>query len=1475
LFKANEKTYEDNYHSASNQGNTKRQKQRSEAKIWKQNIPLIVPVLDGAQNIKDIKAYNAPVVIRETTQGKKAYDILKIKENPKLAKALQNNREIVLNSLLQSKTFQPTIANNGSEHTVASQPEKSSPEGQEGKKYSISDLFTGSAAEYMQPSLHYVGTGEGAQVYGWGLYATDNEEIARWYADKDAEEKYGQTTLTYQGQTMNYYNLGKVSSSLGLTGLEEQAVRQIFNVGGIDKAIDSLEHEINHYKGDIEYYEGKEQYRVAESYRRELELSQKKLDFLKEHKEELVYKEGGTEGHRHLYRQTWFTNRVNKGEANLLDWSGRVTEEQKRQIQEALNKEPFFPDEWKKFFNRYDFKTNTGQELYNRLSFMIDSPRQTSEFLFRAGIDGIRYPANSHGQGDGSKGWNYVSFSDTNMRVDEHTVFSLTLKEEDVKKESPEFQEVYHRYRNTPQWMKAPNGKPSNLNERQWVQVRTPSFKKWAGDWEAWANSIGQRAAKSITEAVALVKSLGILNRDLENVTLGMKAQISGNGLSKMESETATEKSVSTRLHALAIANVDRLFQNAFTETTHSDTHGRKEVAQVHRLGSILLDPETDSFVPVMLTVVEYQQYGNKIYSIEAVDVQKYENSAGQLADSSKDDTQAPIAEFVKNITQYAKKVNSEGATKVVDENGEPLALWHGDRPSKNGSIYKYKNLANDQNSQSAGIYLTNDKSYAEGFNGEVRSFFVNIRNPWIGKVNEEDFASEDYDYEDMLNYMPRFAERMEDAIVDAAEKAVVRMEAEMDAEELKNDELYHEALDIKENRLDNWDFAGLLRESKQRIFAPEIAQAIDKVEDDFLNNNAAFATMFLQKWGYDGQYDSQISGQAPGVSQYVVFDPNQIKSATDNSGAFSTKDDHIQFSLVEKPSPQMTREFNDPDAYITTYRAAILQDGKLYPPMATDLKGVGKNEGMELGRIYQSDEHPELIDRKTGKFPLVSKSGRASGAGSDVLAAYAPYFHSSDSMLNDQFSVAYDKPDMVTVECRVLKSDLDSKYQAEGSPRYTGLWDWKAGPVSSKIFDNGARPVYLSRYIMPVRIVPNAEVASNIKQMLGDRDISIPANVVNDSLREELERAGVKVEGISGLKTVPPALEKYAKENGSELHETNRIFNEELENYDSLNTGHVFKLGIPGDLLQDYGFSTNPLELSKRVIETKSHDPAHPFTVQELKNLPEALQKPLAIFKYTDPAKLNLIVDLSIGEKKFLVGVQLDSTYRGNAVNNIRGLLPKDTHEWLNWIQQDKALYLDKEKIQALINQSGINLLKVGYLNLEVIKKIIREFDNSSHKVRKSVNNSSFNQHKYSLTPKQQVNPILQDGKVKQEYQDELDQYYQAKYTPQQVSHWAEEAKQWMDEINDWDKIINLIKRGHEPSGAVGTLVRKMVMNSDAYASLSEQDRADIDMAHILKGTAWGREGVARRLASMTLDSLPKINAFFAKMREHLGDTE
>ena len=44
--------------------------------------------------------------------------------------------------------------------------------------------------------------------------------------------------------------------------------------------------------------------------------------------------------------------------------------------------------------------------------------------------------------------------------------------------------EIERRAKEDGTWMKAPNGRRSNLSENQWVTVRTKQFKDWFGDWE-------------------------------------------------------------------------------------------------------------------------------------------------------------------------------------------------------------------------------------------------------------------------------------------------------------------------------------------------------------------------------------------------------------------------------------------------------------------------------------------------------------------------------------------------------------------------------------------------------------------------------------------------------------------------------------------------------------------------------------------------------------------------------------------------------------------------------------------------------------------------------------------------------------------------------------------------------------------------------------------------------------------------------
>lgn len=245
------------------------------------------------------------------------------------------------------------------------------------------------------------------------------------------------------------------------------------------------------------------------------------------------------------------------------------------------------------------------------------------------------------------------------------------------------------------------------------------------------------------------------------------------------------------------------------------------------------------------------------------------------------------------------------------------------------------------------------------------------------------------------------------------------------------------------------------------------------------------------------------------------------------------------KYSTDVDPNPVAFQEITDPalldkldsEKPIKAYRAMQMIDGKLYPPMAAVVDGE-RVQPAEIGRWYMADENPSLaipdIDSKTGiqkvdsegnpkyKFTL-DKGGKDSVTGkplTKVNAAYNPYWHASRSPLNDQFSSAYKRDNLVTVEVEIPESELTSGYKAEKAKDAVGEVDWKSGPVSSKLARLGnPRKVILSRYNKIVRVIPDSEIASDIASMLYGTNISIPSNTVTPSLRKELEKIGVSVD--------------------------------------------------------------------------------------------------------------------------------------------------------------------------------------------------------------------------------------------------------------------------------------------------------------------------------------------------------------------------
>lgn len=264
------------------------------------------------------------------------------------------------------------------------------------------ELYTGSAADFDKPSLAKVGTGQGSQVYGWGLYATTVRDVAEGY--KWENLKGG---ILLDGVRMSTF--GNTPYAL------------VANQGIGATSLDNVRERLVAWLNGSRTQRGRAQAEEA-------------LEFFDENRSRMQVITGN------VYEQTFFTDRAPGDESHLLKWYEPVTEEQKQWIADELNKSEADPkmkwvvtEDGLKLNNPYspDYPIKTGADAYQfaqtqaavlaKSKYPRDYPRLASELLARAGIDGIKYPVDSYGKTvkDGNKvGWNYVSFRDDNIRVD-------------------------------------------------------------------------------------------------------------------------------------------------------------------------------------------------------------------------------------------------------------------------------------------------------------------------------------------------------------------------------------------------------------------------------------------------------------------------------------------------------------------------------------------------------------------------------------------------------------------------------------------------------------------------------------------------------------------------------------------------------------------------------------------------------------------------------------------------------------------------------------------------------------------------------------------------------------------------------------------------------------------------------------------------------------------------------------------------
>lgn len=200
----------------------------------------------------------------------------------------------------------------------------------------------------------------------------------------------------------------------------------------------------------------------------------------------------------------------------------------------------------------------------------------------------------------------------------------------------------------------------------------------------------------------------------------------------------------------------------------------------------------------------------------------------------------------------------------------------------------------------------------------------------------------------------------------------------------------------------------------------------------------------------------------------------------------------------------------------------------------------------------------------------------------------------------------------------------------------------------------------------------------------------------------------------------------------GEDIEDVNKRFNERLESLkaDPKQKGGELKLGYPGTFLKDAGLGDSEIVLEYAKIERKSskeYKNDHPFDVEDIKDLPKAINAPIAVFDNTNgkEAGKTILTELQKDGKNFIVATRAaERRQKGGIVlevNEIKTLFPKEARGIVNWFNTGKTCNVDKEKaltwLGALRTHRGTWLTEQ---ELSSATNVVKDFDIEK---RKSLN--------------------------------------------------------------------------------------------------------------------------------------------------------
>ncbi|MCR5401186.1 MAG: Flp pilus assembly complex ATPase component TadA [Treponema sp.] len=507
-------------------------------------------------------------------------------------------------------------------------------------------------------------------------------------------------------------------------------------------------------------------------------------------------------------------------------------------------------------------------------------------------------------------------------------------------------QAVREMYHDTEMWLKAPNGKPTNLTEEQWVAVRTPNFKRWFGNWDYDENkkiTVVDMTNIDLTSQGINIKEISQLKEWLSENLIGRTIINDDSQIPTYFSNKGTKDSLKKR--GLEQRNAYSILDNMLKNAVYYDFEkgdGQKKHPYIYGQDVYYAAFKfNDGIYSVKIKCDVNSQSFNSTYKDHKVTEIKIADYAAHRLDSEQSKsyshisaTETPIAiqteaqertsarkeAYTVTISQLTGGVKP-GFSKVIDENGEPLVVYH-----------------------------STSESF-DTFKGDVFHFGTKAQ----AELRAEDFRNY---LDDEINTRRKIIEKAASR-TDVFNASIALEEAEKKRKKFENPNMLGVFLNIR-NIKREYDEGGNWSEKAEQ-------SKLEKYDGLVYYNN----------------YEND------GNDSYAVFKPNQIKSATDNNRNFDLKNDSILFQIIgEKGAADLDKTEE------ATTRLDNLKIAQKMTEAGKDAKTIRLATGWECGAdgkwryeiddnkisFYEEDRFPKrhLVDDE--EFQKIDKAIKENG---------------------------------------------------------------------------------------------------------------------------------------------------------------------------------------------------------------------------------------------------------------------------------------------------------------------------------------------------------------------------------------------------------------------------------------------------------------------------------------------------------------